>query len=475
MGDAQSKAHGRILSLLDAGSFVEIGGLVTARNTDFNGSDNKEASDGVVTGYGTVNGRLVYVYAQDPDVLCGTIGEMHAAKIRNVYRMAAKMGAPVAGLLDSRGIRLSESTDALSALGSIYRCQAKLSGVIPQIAAVYGNCGGGLSFIPAASDFVFMENEKARLFVNSPDAIEGNRRDVCDPSTAAAQAELANVDFTGSEAEIAGGMRALLSMLPGSSREEMIPDICEDDLNRAVPEAASFAKDTLGILGAVSDGGCVFELGRARGRGIVTAFIKLNGATVGAVAARCALTEEDGTVTELDGKLCPCGVRKAARFIRFCDAFNIPVLTIAQSEGFAAKMKAEDILPKAASRLIDAYASSTVPKVTLHVGRSFGSSAVILGSKAVGADVVYAWPDAKIGTMDSSLAAKIMFEGADAETLKKEAAAYDALQQNVSSAAARGYVDTVIAPEDTRKYLVGAFEMLYSKDEMLPERKHSTI
>ncbi len=474
MSNTQSKALDRISALLDANSFVEIGGLVTARSTDFNASAAKEPSDGVVTGYGTAEGRLVYVYSQDPDVLGGTIGEMHAKKITNIYRLAAKMGAPVVGLLDCKGLRLQESTDALAALGSIFRYQAKLSGVIPQIVGIFGTSGGGVSLIPAAADFVFMEKEKARLFITAPDALEGNSKDKCDPSAAAEQAQMGNVDFIGSNVEVFAAMRRLLAVLPANWRDEGVFDVCTDDLNRAVPDIKAYQKDTLGILSQVSDGGEVLEMGKENGASVVTAFIKLNGVTVGSVASRLAGTK-NGESVSFDGRLCPCGVRKAAKFIRFCDAFNIPVLTIAQTEGFKQKMKAEDVLPKAAARLIYAYATATVPKVTLAVGRSYGSAGIILGSKAVGADIVYAWPDAEIGTMDPKQAAKIMFEGADADTLKKEADAYNTLQQSASSAASRGYVDTIISEADTRKYLIGAFEMLYSKNEELPAKKHGTI
>ena len=475
MSGTDSKAASRIGALLDAGSFVEIGGRVTARNTDFNGAASKEASDGVVTGYGTVEGALVYVYSQDPDVLGGTIGEMHAKKIANIYRMAAKMGAPVVGLLDSKGLRLSESTDALAALGSIYRSMAKLSGVIPQIIGVFGNCGGGISLIPSVADFVFVEKSKARMFINSPDSIPGNNREICDTASAAYQYGEANADFIGTEAEIFAGMRDLLSVLPANNEDEGEPTLCTDDLNRATEGIKGYTADTLGILQMVSDGGKVIEVTGGRGRSMVTAFIKLNGTTIGAVTNRTQGTGADGETTEFGAKLCPCGVRKAAKFIRFCDAFGIPVLTIAQAEGFKSEFETESTMPKAAARLIDAYVNATVPKVTLNIGKSYGSASVILGSKAVGADIVYAWPDALIGTMDAKSAAKVMCGDADARTIAQQAKAYDELQQSVASAAARGYVDTVIDEASTRKYLIGAFEMLYTKREDLPYKKHTTV
>ena len=473
MSDTQSRALLRIEGLLDAGSFVEVGGLVTARNTDFKATLEKKPSDGVVTGYGTVDGSLVYVYSQDMTVLGGTVGEMHAKKIANVYRLAAKMGAPIVGFLESGGLRLEESTDALSSLGSIYRMAARLSGSVPQIVGVFGSCGGGLSFIPAIADFVFMEKD-AHLFVNSPDAIPGSSRDRKDLSTAASQEELSNIDFTGSEEEILAGMRNLLSVLPANFGEDGYTGVCEDDLSRLTAGIDAYAADTMGILQSISDGGMVIEAG-GHGKSMITAFIRLGGTTVGVIANRSAYTDEEGNMHELDGKICPCGVRKAAKMLRFCDAFNIPVLTIASATGYKAKEKAEDMLPKAAARLIYAYANADVPKVTLCIGSLYGSAAVLMGSRSVGADMVYAWPDTKIGTMAGEAAAKILKPGADAATLKETAEAYDTLQQSVASAAARGYVDCVISPAETRKYLIGAFEMLYAKRETLPDKKHGTV
>ena len=211
----ESAASQRIAALLDAGSFVEIGGAVTARTTDFNMQEKETPGDGVITGYGVIDGNLVYVYSQNPEVLNGAIGEMHAKKIANIYDMAMKMGAPVIGLVDCAGMRLQEATDALEAFGSLYMKQSMASGVIPQITAIFGTCGGGLSVIPALTDFTFMEADKARLFVNSPNAIPGNEISKCDTSSAAFQSEEAGlVDVVGTEAEILTGIRSLVCMLP---------------------------------------------------------------------------------------------------------------------------------------------------------------------------------------------------------------------------------------------------------------------
>lgn len=464
MSDKVSAACRRITSLLDANSFVEIGGQITARSTDFNPGAAKEASDGVITGYGTVDGSLVYVYSQDSDVLNGTIGEMHARKIVNLYRLARKTGAPIVGMIDCGGVRLQESTDALNALGSIYRSEAMSSGVIPQITAVFGNCGGGLSLLPSLSDFTYMETESAKLFVNSPNAIKGNSTDKCDTSAAAYRIESGNVDFAGTESEIFEQIRALLNILPCNNEDEGEIVSCADDLNRSCAGIESMLSDASGALAFMADGGVFTEVKKGYGESMVTGFMKLNGATVGAVANR-------GASDDLMGK----AVEKAAKFIAFCDAFNIPVFTFVNAKGFAKTECSEKRIPKAGADLAYAYVNATVPKVTLVAGAAYGTPYILMGSKSLGADMVYAWNSAEIGIMDAPSAAKILYADADAATLKKGAEDFRALQQNVNSAASRGYVDTIIEPQDTRKYVIGAFEMLYTKREDRPDRKHGTV
>ena len=462
MSDTQTAASMRINSMLDANSFVEIGGMVTARATDFNLSAKAAPNDGVITGYGTVEGSLVYVYSQDVSVLGGTIGEMHAKKIVNLYTLARRTGAPVIGILDSNGIRLEESTDALFALGQIYRTMVLASGVIPQITAVFGSCGGGLSFIPALSDFAFM-TDSAKLFVNVPDAVIGESVDTLSNQSAEYQAESNNVAVIGTEEEVYAKVRQLISLLPVNNADEgdIVP--CSDDPNRSVAGIETLTGNAADILGQIADGGIFFETGKTSGHNMVTGFLRLNGLTVGAVANR---GDKD--------TLCPMDAGKAAKFINFCDAFNIPVLTLVNVQGLARKERAERMLPKAAARLTYAYANATVPKVTLVTGKAYGSAYVVMGSKAV-ADYVYAWPNAEIGAMDSKLAGKVLAADADAAAQRKAAAEYQALQLGVASAAARGYVDTVIDAADTRKYLIGAFEMLYTKRESRPDKKHGTI
>ena len=473
----QSLASTRINSLLDANSFVEIGGAVTARSTDFNLTANDTPSDGVITGYGVIDGSLVYVYSQDVSVLNGTVGEMHAKKIANLYDLAMKTGAPVIGLLDCAGIRLQEATDALNAFGEIYMKQTMASGVIPQITGIFGTCGGGLAVIPALTDFTFMAEGKAQLFVNSPNALEGNRKEACDTSSSAFQSEETGlVDVVGSEAEILAKMRALVAMLPENNEDDASYEECTDDLNRVCPDLANCAGDTGIALSQIADNHVFFETKAAYGKDVVTGFIKLNGTTVGCVANRSEIYNAEGEkVATFDGTISARGAKKAAEFVNFCDAFSIPVLTLTNVTGFKASKCSEKYMAKAIGALTYAFANATVPKVNVIVGKAYGSAYVAMNSKAVGADMVYAWPTAEIGMMDSKMAAKIMYPQADAAELKEKAAEYAALQSGVASAARRGYVDTIIEAADTRKYVIGAFEMLFTKREDRPAKKHGTV
>ena len=471
-----SQASQRIAALLDENSFVEIGGLVTARSTDFNLKQTETPSDGVITGYGVIDGNLVYVYSQDASVLNGTVGEMHAKKIANLYNLALKMGAPVIGLIDSAGLRLQEATDALNAFGEIYMSQVKASGVIPQITTVFGTCGGGLALIPTLTDFTFMEGSKAKLFVNAPNALDGNVITKCDTSAADFQSKEAGiVDVVADEAGILAQIRELVSLLPANNEDGSYEE-CSDDLNRACAEIANCVGDTSIALSQIADNGAVFEVKREYAKDMVTAFIKLNGATVGAVANRTEVYGEDGTVTEkYDAVLSAAGCYKAAEFINFCDAFEIPVLSLTNVKGFKADKQNEKGIANAAAKLTYAFANATVPQVNVIIGQAYGSAYVTMNSKAIGADITMAWPDAKIGTMDAKLAAKIICDGQGADAIDACAKEYEALQTSAASAAKRGYVDQIVEPVDTRKYVIGAFEMLFSKSEDLPAKKHGTV
>ena len=469
-------ASRRIASMLDEGSFVEIGGAVTARNTDFNLQAKETPSDGVITGYGVIDGNLVYVYSQDATVLKGAVGEMHAKKIANIYDMAMKMGAPVIGLVDCAGLRLQEATDALEAFGSLYFKQSMASGVIPQITAIFGMCGGGLAVVPGLTDFTFMESKEGRLFVNSPNALEGNEISKCDTSSAEYQSQTSGlVDGIGTEGEILGQIRSLIGMLPANNEDDNSYEDCMDDLNRACTDIANASEDTGIALATISDNQVFFEVKKEYAKNMVTGFIRLNGITVGAVANRSKIYDADGNAESFDAVLTVDGCKKAADFLNFCDAFSIPVLTLTNVTGYEATKESEKDMAKSVAKLTYAFANATVPKVNVIVGKAYGSAYVAMNSKSIGADMVYAWPDVEIGMMDAGLAAKIMYADADAEVQKEKAAAYKELQSSPMSAARRGYVDAIIEPADTRKYVIGAFEMLFTKREDRPDKKHGTV
>ena len=446
-------ARERIESLLDENSFVEIGARVRARSTDFSLKPTEAPSDGVITGYGLIEGRPVYVYSQDASVLNGSVGEMHAKKIVNLYQLAQKTGSPVVGMLDSSGIRLQESTDALNALGEIYKQQVRASGVIPQICAVFGPCGGGMSILSSLADFTFLEKEKGRLFVNEPDTLKDNYKEKCDTE-----------------------IRELVGFLPSNFEEEDADRECEDDLNRLTANMSAELTDPALALFDLADDGNFYETGKSFAKEMVTGFLRLNGQVIGAVANRIEWIGEDGKpLQKFDAALTERGCKKAARFVWFCDAFDIPVLTLTNTEGFVATVCEERRLSENAAALVSAFASATVPKVNVITQKAYGSPYIIMNSKAIGADLTFCLADTEIGVMDADFAAKILSDGkSSAETLSIRQK-YAELQNNASSAAGRGYVDDMIDPSEVRKYLIGAFEILYSKCEEEPSKKHGTI
>ncbi|MBO4996937.1 MAG: carboxyl transferase [Lachnospira sp.] len=463
----------RIDSLLDDSSFVEVGGYVTSRSTDFNVSNQENPADGVITGYGVIDGNLVYVYSQDASVLGGAIGEMHAKKIAGIYDMAMKMGAPVIGLIDCAGLRLQEATDALNGFGELFYKQTMASGVIPQITGIFGNCGGGTALIPALSDFTYMTKD-AKLFVNSPNALEGNYEGKCDTASATYQCEnTGNVDAVfETENELLGQIRQLIGILPANNEMEAYDTECSDDLNRLVANMEGYKDDARSALISMSDNNFFLESKKDYATGIVTGFIKLNGATVGCVANQ---------TSESKGEICVGCVTKAAEFISFCDAFEIPVLTLTNVNSFKACECNEKKIAKAASKLIYTYSDATVPKVTVLIGDAFGTPALVMGAKSTGADIVYAWPNAKFSTMDAKAAVKIMYADelskADDQNafINEKAAVFTENQSSAMAAAKRGYIDDIIEPDATRKRVIAAFEMLYTKREARPAKKHGTV
>ncbi|MBQ9155616.1 MAG: carboxyl transferase [Eubacterium sp.] len=474
MSHSKMSALERIETLFDPSTFVEIGGLISARNTDYNLGEKKLPGDGVITGYGVIRDRMVYVYSQDAAVLGGSVGEMHARKIAAIYDMAIKTGAPVVGMIDCAGLRLQEANDALQAFGSIFSRQAQASGRIPQICAVFGQCGGGSAVMSALSDFTFMERENGALFVNSPNTLEDNKGGSLDTAQADYQAESAgNVDFVcDSEEEMIAGIRALLEFLPSDYEADDAFEEAGDDLNRIIPELAEGEYDAPYLLSRISDHSSYIEVKKMYAPEMVTAFIRLNGETVGAVANQ-----------PVDGRklLTANGLKKAIKFVKFCDGFNIPILTVTNVSGMAASKHEERRLAGLLAQFAAALSGSTVAKINLLAGEAYGTAAIVMNSKVIGADFVLAWPDASVGMMDAEQAVRIMYAdeisaGEDQlAVIAEKTNQYRELQSSALAAARRGYVDDIIEPDATRKRLIAAFEMLFGKKIAGIKKKHSAI
>lgn len=479
----QLTARERITSLLDNNSFVEIGALVTKRSTDFNLQQKVTPADGVITGYGIIDGNLVYVYSQDATALNGSIGEMHAKKISRIYDLALKVGAPVIGLVDCAGLRLQEATDALNGFGEIYLKQTLASGVIPQISGIFGTCGGGVAVSSALSDFIFMDQGSSKLFVNAPNALDGNYVEKCNTSSAKYQSEAGLVDFVGEDEEtVLANIRVLISLLPSNNEDDASYEECLDDLNRLVPSLSTELKDTKVMLSELSDNNFFLEVKANYAKEMVTGFIRLNGMTIGAVANRLEILDEEFKVVDkFDGTLTSAGCYKAESFIKICDAYSIPILSLTNVVGYKATLHEEKSIATASAKLTYAFANSTVPKVNVIIGKAYGSAYITMNSKHIGADLVFAFEGSEIGMMDSASATKIMY----ADEIKKaknpvafideKAKEYENLQSSAESAANRGYVDSIIEPSETRKHLIYAYEMLFTKRESRISKKHGTV
>lgn len=480
---AKLSASDRIATLLDDNSFVEVGAYVTKRSTDFNLQQKEVPADGVITGYGLISGNPVYIYSQDASALNGTVGEMHAKKIVHIYELALKVGAPVIGLVDCAGLRLQEAYDALDGFGEIYLKKTMASGVIPQITAIFGVCGGGSAVLSSLSDFTFMEKNNAKLFVNTPNALEGNFTAKCDTSSAVYQSEAGLVDIVvEEEAALLGKVRELVSIIPANNFEDTSYAECEDDLNRVVPAFSQEVEDSVAALRDISDASYFFEVKADYAKEMVTGFIRLNGMTVGAVANRTVVTDETGKVVEkFDGSLTTAGCLKAAKFVDFCDAFQIPVLTLTNVTGYKATKEEEKTIAAATAKLTYAFANATVPKINVLVGKAYGSAYITMNSKHIGADFVFAIEGASVGMMNAKSAAEIMYSeeiksAADASAMINEKAAeYENLQSSAVAAARRGYVDSIIDSASVRKQVIYGFEMLATKCESRLEKKHSTF
>lgn len=478
-------ARERINLLLDEGSFVEIDAFVKHRSTNFGMAEVEAEADGVVTGYGTVDGRLVFVYAQDFTVQGGSLGEMHANKIVKVQQMALKMGAPLIGINDSGGARIQEGVDALSGYGKIFYNNTRASGVIPQISVIMGPCAGGAVYSPALTDFIFMVNGTSRMFITGPEVIKTvTGEDVTQEELGGASTHnrISGVAhfMDNSEEECIQRIKTLLSFLPSNNLESPPTYESNDDINRVeerlneiVPDNPNKPYDMKEIINLIADNGEFFEVQEYYAQNIITGFIRLNGKSIGVIANQPKVMAGCLDINASD---------KAGRFIRTCDAFNIPVLNLVDVPGFLPGTDQEyGGIIRHGAKMLYAYSEATVPKVTLIIRKAYGGAYLAMCSKDLGADQVFAWPNAEIAVMGPEGAANIVFkneikESLDpAETRNEKIKEYRDLVANPYIAASRGYVDDVIVPSITRPRLISAFNMLESKRETNPSKKHGNL
>ena len=480
-----SLAMQRITKLVDENSFMEIGSLVTARNTDFNLADTDTPSDGVITGYGLIDGNLVYVYSQDASVLNGTIGEMHAKKIANVYDMAMKMGAPVIGFIDCAGMRLQESVDALDGFGRIYAKEIEASGVIPQISGIFGPCAGGAVYSPALTDFILMMENTSYMFLTGPKVVKTvtgedvSQEDLGGASVHATKSGVTH--FTAETEEEAMQMiRTLISYIPQNNMEEAPRLECtdpinrlEDFLNEIIPDNPNQAYDMYEVIGAIVDNGEFFEVQPDYAKNIIVGFARFNGQSVGVVAnqPKCYAGVLDCNAS-----------RKGARFVRFCDAFNIPLVTLVDVPGFLPGTGQEyNAVILHGAKLLYAYGEATVPKVTVTLRKSYGGSHIVMSCKQLRGDLNYAWPSAEIAVMGAEGAVAVLYakgakEAEDPKAfLAEKEAEYNKLFTNPYQAAKYGYIDDVIEPRNTRFRVIRALAQLKTKSLTNPAKKHGNI
>ncbi len=478
-------ARERINMLMDEGSFIEVDAFVKHRATAFGMDKTIAPAEGVVTGYGTVDGRLVYVYAQDFTVIGGSLGEMHAKKICKVMDMALKMGAPIVGINDSGGARIQEGIDALSGFGEIFYKNTISSGVIPQISVIMGPCAGGAVYSPAITDFIFMVEKTSQMFITGPSVIKAvtgedvSFQELGGSVTHNTKSGVAHFNSANDE-ECIEQVKQLISFLPSNNLSDAPVYECEDDLNRVssnlmgiVPDQPNKAYDMKDVITEIVDNGDFFEVQKDFAKNIIIGFGRMNGATVGIIASQPKV---------LAGSLDVHSSDKAARFIRFCDCFNIPLVTFVDVPGFLPGVSQEHSgIIRHGAKLLYAYSEATVPKITVITRKAYGGAYIAMSSKHLGADMVFAWPTAEIAVMGPEGAANIIFrkeisESADPVLTRNEKIEeYRDKLSNPYEAAARGYVDDVIEPDSTRPRIISALEMLASKRETKPSRKHGNI
>lgn len=443
MEQAPSKACERLIKLFDENSFVELGAF------------NKNA--GVVTGYGTIDGKLVYAYSQE-----GAVGVDHAKKIENIYSLALKLGCPVVGILDSEGVKLNEGLDTFDAYGMMFKNQSQASGIIPQIAVVMGNCLGIAGFGPVLSDFVIMPEGNAKIFMSSPatfSGLEGKATTYEDLGGAKALGEEGVVHLVCSdENDCFAKAKKLISFLPENNLE-LSPAEATDDLNRTdlsldsiVPEDDKSPIDVKYIIESVADNNDFFEIHETYAKEMVVGFVRFDGITTGVVANNGVLNVD--------------GVKKAGEFVNICDAFNIPIVTLTDILGYEHSLEAEkNGIMKYSAKLAFSIANATVPKINIIIRNGIGNAYLLMNSKHIGADVVYAWPSASVALLPKEAAANVL--GINIDEYEASSSPYEI--------AGKGYVDTVIIPSNTRKRILVALEALLTKREVKPARKHSSV
>jgi propionyl-CoA carboxylase beta chain len=472
-------ARERLDVLLDEGSFEEFDMFVTHRASDFGMDEQSFPGDGVVTGWGTINGRMTYVFAQDFTVLGGSLSETHAQKICKIMDMALKNGAPVIGLNDSGGARIQEGVASLAGYAEVFQRNVLASGVVPQISLIMGPCAGGAVYSPAMTDFIFMVEGSSYMFVTGPDVVKTVTNEVVTAevlggarthTTRSAVADAAFAD----DMETLGEARRLFDFLPLSNREKPPvrpffddPARLEPSLDTLVPDQANTPYDMHELIVKLADEGDFFEIQRDFARNILTGFIRIEGSTIGVVANQPMV---------LAGCLDIDASRKAARFVRFCDAFSIPLLTLVDVPGFLPGTAQEHGgIIKEGAKLLFAYGEATVPKVTVITRKAYGGAYDVMSSKHLRGDVNYAWPTAEIAVMGAKGAVGIIFRGKPEAEIEARVREYEDRFATPFAAAEKGFIDDVIPPRTTRLRVARAFAMLRGKKLENPWKKHDNI
>lgn len=477
-------ARERIDLLLDPGSFEEIGQLVTHRSTDFGMENQKILGDGVVTGYGTVNGKTIYVYAQDFTVFGGSLSETHAEKICKILDLAVKTGNPVVGLNDSGGARIQEGVSSLGGYADIFYRNVRASGVIPQISAIMGPCAGGAVYSPAITDFILMVEQSSYMFVTGPNVVktvtneEVTSEELGGASTHASKSGVTHLTAK-NDVHCIEQIKRLLSYVPQNCEEQAydLPyELGEDSrpqLRDIVPENANQPYDIKDVIDGLVDEDSFFEVHEQYADNIVVGFARMGGRSIGIVGNQ---------PISLAGVLDVESSKKGARFVRFCDCFNIPLLVLVDVPGFLPGTDQEwNAIITNGAKLLYAFSEATVPRITLITRKAYGGAYDVMNSKHIGADFNYAWPSAEIAVMGAKGASEIIFrrdiQSADdpAAKLAEKEAEYAAKFAHPYRAASRGFVDEVIDPADTRRKLIKAFFMLKQKVDQLPKKKHGNI